>query len=75
MSHPIYCPLLREVTMLYCGACPQKKLLPRDQLVSSSPCLASDFTKCALFVDVMKRLRTAPEETAESDREKEEVSS
>ena len=32
------CPFLKEVVMMYCDACAMKKLLPRDHLVSASPC-------------------------------------
>ena len=28
------CPFLKEVVMIYCDACPQHKLLPRNQVVS-----------------------------------------
>jgi len=59
---PSQCPFLKEVVMMYCDACPMKKLLPRDHLVSASPCLADDFTRCPLFQDAMGRARpdTAP---------------
>lgn len=69
MSHPIYCPFLKEVTMLYCDACPQRKLLPRDQIVSSSPCLAQDFTRCPLFLEFMRRTRDAVEDDTRTREE------
>jgi len=52
---PSQCPFLKEVAMMYCDACAMKKLLPRDHLVSASPCLANDFTRCPLFQDAMGR--------------------
>ena len=42
-------PLLKEVVMLYCDACPTKKMVPRDQLVSAGPCLGGSFADCALY--------------------------
>ena len=38
---PNTCPLLKEVVMLYCDACPTKKMLPLDHLVSARPCQAT----------------------------------
>lgn len=47
------CPYLKEVVMLYCDACPFKKMVPLDQLVSASPCLAQDFKSCLHFLEAV----------------------
>ena len=52
------CPLLKEVVMLYCDACPTKKMLPLDHLVSARPCQASQYGDCLLYQEAVKRLGT-----------------
>ena len=52
------CPLLKEVVMLYCDACPTKKMLPLDHLVSARPCQASQYGDCPLYREAVKRLGT-----------------
>jgi len=52
------CPLLKEVVMLYCDACPTKKMLPLDHLVSARPCQASQYVDCPLYQEAVKRLGT-----------------
>jgi hypothetical protein len=47
------CPYLKEVVMLYCDACPFKKMVPLDQLVSASPCLEQDFKFCQHFLEAV----------------------
>ncbi len=47
------CPYLKEVVMLYCDACPFKKMVPLDHLVSTSPCLAQDFRSCRHFIEAI----------------------
>jgi hypothetical protein len=42
------CPHLREVVMLFCDACPVKKMLPLDRLATAEPCLG-DFAQCPFF--------------------------
>lgn len=49
MSAPAICPFLKEVVMLYCDACPVKKLLPRNQVVSMGPCASREFERCPLY--------------------------
>ncbi len=39
--------------MLYCDACPFKKMVPLDHLVSASPCLAQDFKGCRHFIEAV----------------------
>jgi hypothetical protein len=55
---PTTCPLLKEVVMLYCDACPTKKMLPLDHLVTARPCQASRYVECPLYQEAVKRLGT-----------------
>ena len=50
------CPWLKQVVMLYCDACPTKKMVPRDQLVSQGPCLAGSFEECAIYREMARKL-------------------
>ncbi len=50
------CPWLKQVVMLYCDACPTKKMVPRDQLVSLGPCLAGSFEECAMYREMVHRI-------------------
>lgn len=67
------CPFLKEVVMIYCDACPQHKLLPRNQVVSMGPCCSADYASCPLYGEIARRaawpqLTTAPAEAgAESE--------
>jgi hypothetical protein len=68
------CPYLKQVVMMYCDACPAKKMVPLDQLVAGGPCLTPTFEDCALYRDVLIRLGTdvpdaAPHSETESRRE------
>ena len=49
------CPFLKRVVMLYCDACPMKKMVALDQLVSEGPCLAASFEDCAFYRDAAGR--------------------
>jgi hypothetical protein len=51
------CPWLKQVVMLYCDACPAKKMVPKDQLVSMGPCLAGSFRECGMYRDMARKLR------------------
>ena len=53
MRNPMTCPYLKEVVMLYCDACPFKKMVPLEHLVSVSPCLAQDFAACRHFLEAV----------------------
>jgi len=53
MRNPMTCPYLKEVVMLYCDACPFKKMVPLDHLVSASPCLAQDYQFCRHFIEAV----------------------
>jgi len=46
------CPFLKEVVMIYCDACPSRKLLPRNQVVTLGPCSSTDFLTCPLFREI-----------------------
>jgi hypothetical protein len=46
------CPFLQEVVMIYCDACPRRKLLPRNQVVSLGPCCSADYATCPLFREI-----------------------
>jgi hypothetical protein len=48
------CPFLKEVVMIYCDACPSRKLLPRNQVVSMGPCSTTDFETCPLFREIAR---------------------
>jgi|GEM_PF-1386776 len=52
------CPLLKEVVMLYCDACPTKKMLPLDHLVSARPCQAMRYVDCPLYQEAVRRIGT-----------------
>jgi hypothetical protein len=51
------CPWLKQVVMLYCDACPTKKMVPKDQLVSLGPCLAGSYEECAMYREMVRRIR------------------
>ncbi len=59
---PTTCPWLKQVVMLYCDACPTKKMVPRDQLVSLGPCLAGSFEDCAMYREMARRLNAGAED-------------
>ncbi len=62
------CPWLKQVVMLYCDACPTKKMVPKDQLVSQGPCLAGSFEECAMYREMARRIRGGAEDV-EAGRE------
>jgi hypothetical protein len=53
MRNPMTCPYLKEVVMLYCDACPFKKMVPFDHLVSVSPCIAQEYQTCRHFMEAV----------------------
>jgi hypothetical protein len=67
------CPFLKEVVMIYCDACPQHKLLPRNQVVSMGPCCSTDFSNCSLYREIARRAAcptmTGSDGTAGDERE------
>ena len=54
MNATTACPFLKEVVMIYCDACPSRKLLPRNQVVSMGPCSSTDFHTCPLFREIAR---------------------
>jgi len=59
------CPWLKQVVMLYCAACPTKKFVPKDQLVSLGPCLAGSYEECAMYREMVRRIRAGGEHAEE----------
>jgi hypothetical protein len=49
------CPYLTEVTMVFCGASPQKKLIPSDRISTASACEGDGFNGCALYREALAR--------------------
>lgn len=66
MRNPLTCPYLKEVVMLYCDACPFKKMVPLDHLVSASPCLAQEFQSCRHFIEAVTTAASAAATAKES---------
>jgi hypothetical protein len=65
---PTACPWLKQVVMLFCDACPTKKMVPRDQLVSQGPCLAGSFEECSMYREMARKIGAGAVET-EATRE------
>ncbi len=66
MRNPMTCPYLKEVVMLYCDACPFKKMVPLEQLVSVSPCFAHEYAACRHFLEAVHSAAEAPATEKES---------
>jgi len=49
------CPYLREVAMVFCKACPVKKLVPLDHITTASRCEGDVFKTCPLFQEALAR--------------------
>jgi hypothetical protein len=49
------CPYLTEVTMVFCQASPQKKLIPSDRISTASACEGDGFNGCALYREALAR--------------------
>jgi hypothetical protein len=49
------CPYLKEVAMVFCRACPVKKLVPIDHITTASRCEGEAFKTCPLFQDALAR--------------------
>ena len=54
MNERASCPFLKEVVMIYCDACPSRKLLPRNQVVSMGPCCSTEYAACPLFREISR---------------------
>lgn len=66
------CPFLEEIVMAYCRAYPVKKLVPKYQMTTGSPCTAEGYPDCPFFREIMARLQSAAGEkpglTGQKDR-------
>jgi hypothetical protein len=62
------CPYLTEVTMVFCQASPQKKLIPSDRISTASACEGESYHHCPLYRAVMSRALHVIEEHEEEDR-------
>jgi len=51
------CPHLREIAMLYCGAFPIRKMLPKDRMTTACMCTGQDYQSCPFFQEVLARVR------------------
>jgi hypothetical protein len=60
------CPFLEEVVMVYCRAYPVRKLVPRDQTTTASPCMGEEYRVCPFFKEIMIRLESASGEGAKA---------
>jgi hypothetical protein len=69
MRNPMTCPYLKEVVMLYCDACPFKKMVPLDHLVSVSPCLSQDFQSCRHLIEAVATAASAAAAGTAADKE------
>jgi hypothetical protein len=49
------CPYLKEVAMVFCRACPVKKLVPLDHVTTASRCEGESFKSCPLFQEALAR--------------------
>lgn len=70
------CPFLEELIVAYCGACPVKKMIPKDQLTTQNPCEA-DYYSCPIFQEFLAKNKKeaimaeeAKQEALTSDEEK-----
>jgi hypothetical protein len=53
------CPHLREVTVVFCSACPIRKQVPVDRITTASRCTAEGFRECPLYREALARLQGA----------------
>ena len=58
------CPYLKEVAMVFCRACPVKKLVPIDHVSTASRCEGEAFKTCPLFQEALARTLGAAVEPA-----------
>jgi hypothetical protein len=53
------CPFFEEVVVAFCRAYPVKKMVPSDRLNAACICTDQEYDRCALFQEVMARVRAA----------------
>jgi hypothetical protein len=61
------CPYLREVAMVFCKACPVKKLVPLDHITTASRCEGDAFKTCPLFQEALARTYQAAVDVGTTD--------
>jgi hypothetical protein len=61
------CPYLREVAMVFCKACPVRKLVPLDHVTTASRCEGDAFKSCPLFQEAVARTCQAASDEAGTD--------
>jgi len=61
------CPYLREVAMVFCKACPVKKLVPLDHITTASRCEGDVFKTCPLFQEALARTYQAAVDDGTTD--------
>jgi hypothetical protein len=61
------CPHLREVAMVFCKACPVKKLVPLDHVTTASRCEGDAFKTCPLFQEALARTYQAAVDAGTTD--------
>ena len=61
------CPYLTEVTMVFCQASPQKKLIPTDRISTASACEAEGYRVCPLYRAAVTRALHVIEEHEEEE--------
>jgi hypothetical protein len=63
------CPYLKEVAMVFCRACPVKKLVPIDHVTTASRCEGEAYKTCPLFKEALERTYQAAVDTGSSSNE------
>jgi hypothetical protein len=63
------CPYLKEIVMVFCEACPIKKMVPLERIQTASHCFGGDFPNCALFEEIAARTNPAPSKKPPRSRE------
>lgn len=53
------CPFLEEIVMVYCRAYPVRKLVPKHQVTTRSPCTGEGYRECPFFKEITVRLASA----------------
>ncbi len=61
------CPYLTEVTMVFCQASPQRKLIPSDRISTASACEAEAYRVCPLYREAVARALHVIEEHEEEE--------
>ena len=62
------CPYLREVLMVFCEACPIKKMVPLARVTAPSHCFGQDFAECPMFAEITARIHPPQSKKASRPR-------